>query len=45
MTRRQSTACVNGNGGLRLSGMNAIPAHVAYDLIDSLPTNSGEPMT
>ena len=29
----------------RLSGMNVIPAHIAFDRCDSLATNSGEPMT
>jgi len=43
--RWQSYANVNVNGGARLSGMNVIPAHIAFDLCDSLATNSGEPMT
>jgi hypothetical protein len=43
--RWQSYANVNGYGGSRLSGMNVIPAHIAFDRCDSLATNSGEPMT
>ena len=43
--RWQSYANVSGDGGARLSGMNVIPAHIAFDRCDSLATNSGEPMT
>ena len=43
--RWQSYANVDGDGGARLSGMNVIPAHIAFDRCDSLATNSGEPMT
>ncbi len=43
--RWQSYANANGDGGARLSGMNVIPAHIAFDRLDSLATNSGEPMT
>ena len=43
--RWQSYANVNADGGARLSGMNVIPAHIAFDRCDSLATNSGEPMT
>jgi len=43
--RWQSYAIVNVDGGARLSGMNVIPAHIAFDRCDSLATNSGEPMT
>jgi len=43
--RWQSYANVDGDGGARLSGMNVIPAHIAFDRFDSLATNSGEPMT
>lgn len=41
----QSYANVNADGRARLSGMNVIPAHIAFDRCDSLATNSGEPMT
>ncbi len=43
--RWQLYANVDGDGGARLSGMNVIPAHIAFDRCDSLATNSGEPMT
>jgi len=33
------------DGGARLSGMNVIPAHIAFDRCNSLATNSGESMT
>jgi hypothetical protein len=42
--RWQSYANVDGYGDARLSGMNVIPAHIAFDRCDSLATNSGEPM-
>ena len=41
-TRWQSLASHSDNGGARLC---AIPAHMAFDRIDVLATNSGEPMT
>jgi hypothetical protein len=40
--RWQSFASYIENGGVRLC---AIPAHMAFDRIDVLATNSGEPMT
>jgi len=43
--RWQSYANANGYGDSRLSGMNVIPAHIAFDRCDSLATHSGEPMT
>lgn len=43
--RWQSYANVAADGGARLSGMDLIPAHFAFDRCDSLATNSGEPMT
>jgi hypothetical protein len=43
--RWQSYAIASVDGGARLSGMNVIPAHIAFDRCDSLATNSGEPMT
>ncbi len=47
--RWQSYANVDGDGGLRLSGMKRIPAHTAFDRCESLAVNlmidSGEPMT
>ena len=43
--RWQSYAIVNADGSARLSGMNFIPAHIAFDHCDRLATNSGEPMT
>jgi hypothetical protein len=43
--RWQSYANVDGCGGLCLSGMNVIPAHIAFDRFDSLATNNGETMT
>ena len=42
--RWQSYANVDGDGGARLSDMNVIPAHTAFDRCDSLATISGEPM-
>jgi hypothetical protein len=41
----QSYAIASVDGGARLSGMNAIPAHIAFDRCDSLATNSGKAMT
>ena len=43
--RWQSYANVTADGGARLSGMEFIPVHIAFDRCDSLATNSGEPMT
>jgi len=43
--RWQSHANVDAYGGSRLSGMNVISAHIAFNRCDSLATNSGEPMT
>ena len=43
--RWQSYANVDGDGGARLSGMNVLPAHTAFNRCDSLATISGEPMT
>lgn len=43
--RWHSYANANVDGGVRLSGMNVIPAHIAFNRCDSLTTNSGEPMT
>ena len=43
--RWQSYATANADGSARLSGMNLIPAHIAFDRCDRLATNSGEPMT
>jgi len=43
--RWHSNANVDGSGGARLSGINDIPMHIAFDRCDSLATNSGEPMT
>lgn len=42
--RWQSYANVDGDGGARLSDMNVIPAHTAFNRCDSLATISGEPM-
>ena len=43
--RWQSYAIASVDGGARLSGMNAIPAHIAFDRCYSLATNSGKAMT
>ena len=43
--RWQSYANVDADGGARLSGMERIPAHMAFDRSDCLAINSEEPMT
>jgi len=43
--RWQAYANVDGYGDARLSIMNIIPAHIAFDRCDFLATNSGKPMT
>ena len=43
--RWQSYANVDADGGARLSGMERIPAHTAFDRSEYLAVNSEEPMT